>query len=88
MVFMPGANRASSSWPKYDWLTPAATIRLSYGSSTGLRGARADGVHDPPIEVEAGDLGQLDADVAVLAARTWRIGGAIWPGDSMPVATW
>ena len=29
IVFMPGAKRASSSWPKYDWVTPVATIRLS-----------------------------------------------------------
>ena len=30
IVFMPGAKRANSSWPKYDWPAPAATIRLSY----------------------------------------------------------
>ena len=29
MVFMPGANNANSSCPKYDWPAPAATIRLS-----------------------------------------------------------
>ena len=29
MVFIPGACSASSSWPKYDWPAPPATIRLS-----------------------------------------------------------
>ena len=29
MLFMPGAQRENSSWPKYDWPAPAATIRLS-----------------------------------------------------------
>ena len=28
-VFMPGAKKANSSCPKYDWVTPAATMRLS-----------------------------------------------------------
>ena len=29
IVFMPGAHRANSSCPKYDWRTPAATMRSS-----------------------------------------------------------
>ena len=29
MLFMPGANSANPSFPKYDWLEPAATIRES-----------------------------------------------------------
>ncbi len=29
MVFMPGANSAKWSLPKYDWAAPAAMIRLS-----------------------------------------------------------
>ena len=28
-VFIPGAKKANSSCPKYDWVTPAATMRLS-----------------------------------------------------------
>ena len=40
------------------------------------------------LEVEAGHLGQLDADVLRIVRSTWRSGGAIWPGESMPVATW
>ena len=31
IVFIPGAQREYSSWPKYDCPAPAATIRLSYG---------------------------------------------------------
>ncbi len=29
IVFIPGASTANSGCPKYDWLAPAATIRLS-----------------------------------------------------------
>ena len=31
MVFIPGANSANRSLPKYDWPAPAAMIRLSMG---------------------------------------------------------
>ena len=48
---------------------PAATMRLSYGSSSGVEARGAGGVDDPAVEVEAGHLGQLDADVLVRAAR-------------------
>ena len=63
MVFMPGACSASSSCPKYDCPAPPATIRLSYGISTGSA-RRPRGVDDAPLEVEAGDLGELDPHVA------------------------
>ena len=29
IVFIPGAQRENSSWPKYDWVAPAPTMRLS-----------------------------------------------------------
>ena len=31
-VFIPGANSAQSSCPKYAWVAPAATTKVSYGS--------------------------------------------------------
>ena len=33
IVFIPGASCANSGWPKYDCAAPAATIKLSYGTS-------------------------------------------------------
>ena len=33
IVFIPGASCANSGCPKYDWLAPVATIKLSYSTS-------------------------------------------------------
>src|SRR3989440_380065 len=60
---MPGAMRANSSWPKYDWLTPAATMRLSYGKSRSASGidARVRGlvshVAPPPRRLSRSEAG-------------------------------
>ena len=84
---MPGAYRASSSWPKYDWPAPAATMRLSYGISMSCRWA--------VVAAWTTRRSRSNPVTSATSTRTfsyrrttWRIGGAIWPGDSMPVATW
>ena len=43
-------------------------------------------MHDAPVEVEAGDLGQFDADVLVLADHVAQ-GGRDLAGGISPVAT-
>ena len=35
-VFIPGAIRSHSRWPKYEWVAPVATISVSYGISLVL----------------------------------------------------
>jgi hypothetical protein len=62
---MPGAQRENSSCPKYDCPAPAATIRLSYGSSNWTRAQRGDRA---PIEVESRHARQRHLGV-LLAAK-------------------
>jgi hypothetical protein len=56
------------------------------GDLAGLDAEDA-GVHDAPVQVEAGDLGQVYPDVLCLRTM-WRRAGEIWPGGIKPVATW
>ena len=85
MDFMPGAWRAKSSLPKYDWPAPAATSRVSYGvtssrprtSEVTVRAARSTWVTVPST-----------TRAFFCRASTSRVLGAISPSERMPVATW
>ena len=82
---MPGAQRLTSSWPKYEVSEPAATIRLSYSMvwadspwcAVTVRALRSIEVTWPSTTV-----------VRRCLRTTSRIGGAISPGERIPVATW
>ena len=87
IVFMPGAQRENSSCPKYDCPAPAATIRLSYGNLE-LDPVRAQRRQRSAIEVESRHARQRRPAVFRWRRSTLRIGGAIWPSDRIPVATW
>ena len=85
MLFMPGANSANWSLPKYDWPAPAATISESYGVTVTrlstwevtVLASRSMSVTSPRITRA---FFWLDS--------TSRVGGAISPSERMPVATW
>ena len=85
MLFMPGANSANWSLPKYDCPAPAATISESYGVTTvrfstlevTVRAARSMSLTWPRI-----------TRAFFWPESTSRVGGAISPSDRMPVATW
>src|SRR5699024_2260798 len=49
--FMPGAHCSKWSLPKYDWLAPAATIRLSYSRSNSMCPALACTVFEDTVGV-------------------------------------
>ena len=86
MLFRPGACSAKASLPKYDWVDPAETTRLSYGrrpcvpsalSEVTVRAARSIAVTSP------------STTRAFFCRRsTSRVAGAISPSDRIPVATW
>ena len=85
MLFMPGANSANWSLPKYDWPAPAATISESYGVTVTrfrtwevtVRASRSMSTTSPRI-----------TRALCWPERISRVGGAISPSDRMPVATW
>ena len=85
MLFIPGANSANWSLPKYDCPDPAATIRESYGVTVSrpstcevtVRDARSMAVTSPS-----------STRALRCPARTSRVDGAISPSLRMPVATW
>ncbi len=85
MDFMPGANSANWSLPKYDWPAPAATIRLSYGVTRGP-GAACD------VTVRASRSMSVTSPSRTVAffwrLSTSRVAGAMSPIDRIPVATW
>ena len=85
MLFIPGANSANSSLPKYDCPDPAATINESYGVTVArpstcdvtVRAARSMSVTSPRI-----------TRALRCRASTSRVAGAISPSLRIPVATW
>ena len=85
MLFMPGANSANLSLPKYDCPAPAATISESYGVTvTRLRtwdvtvlASRSTSVTSPS-----------STRAFFWLESTSRVGGAISPSERIPVATW
>ena len=82
MVLRPGAYGAQSSWPKYAWWAPVATISVSYGTgppseSRTSRFPASTSIASPSSTVVLRCLRKIE-----------RSGCAISPGDSAPVATW
>ena len=82
-VFRPGANGSHSSWPKYAWRAPVATIEGVVGdrSAVGQQDLRARrGRGRPPRRAGRSCCGCL--------RRIDRSGWAMSAGDRAPVATW
>ncbi len=76
MLFIPGANSAKRSLPKYDWPAPAATTRESYVVIV---------IRPPMLEVTVLALVSIASTVPRMTrtffcfARISRVGGAISP---------
>ena len=82
---MPGAWAASSSWPKYESPVPAATIKLSYGTSIAAPSgpwARTTRVCRSKPVTSASSTAAFP-----WSRRRWRSDVAISPSDRIPVAT-
>ncbi len=83
---MPGAHSANSSCPKYDWPAPAATIRLSNGSTSGWPSGRRQRTSC------ASRSNAVTSAISTVTLRwrlsTSRVAGATAPSDRIPVATW
>ncbi len=85
-VFMPGAWRASSSWPKYEVLIPVPTDQGVVLQTQILARGRPGSDH-PAVEVDVHHLGQPHPRVG-LATEDRRTVGAMLTGGTIPVAHW
>ena len=86
--FTSAAYSRHSSWPKYEYCEPPATISVSYGSDAGAGTS-------PTGRRCTSRASRSKSATSAISTRTLRFrlkiarsGYAISPGDSAPVATW
>ena len=85
MDFMPGANSAKWSLPKYDCPAPAATIRRVVRGAVGV----AEQYRATVFFARSMWVTSPSSTWAFFCLRRIiRVGGAISPEEMMPVATW